>query len=125
MAAPTVDPVSRNAIVYVDLPSMNSQEGASLRPGMFARGQFELGEATTLVVPQSALALREGFSYVFRLESDQRVTQLKVQTGRSSGDKVEIVSGLEGGETLVASGAGFLNDGDRVRISADPAPSRR
>ena len=125
MVAPTVDPVTRNAIVYVDLPSMNTPEGSALRPGMFARGQFELGEATTLVVPQSALALREGFSYVFRVEADQRVTQLKVQTGRSAGDKVEIMSGLEGGETLVASGAGFLNDGDRVRISVDTGPGRR
>ena len=124
VAAPTVDPQTRNAIVYVDLPAMSSPEGAQLRPGMFARGQFELGEVSTLVVPQSALAMREGFSYVFRIEGDQRVTQIKVQTGRVSGDRVEIVSGLKGGEAIVASGAGFLNDGDRVRLVPASAPRR-
>ena len=124
IAAPTVDPQTRNAIVYVDLPAMNTTEGAPLRPGMFARGQFELGDASTLVVPQAALAMREGFSYVFRIEPDQRVTQLKVQTGRVAGDRVEIVSGLKGGELIVGSGAGFLNDGDRVRMVTAPQPRR-
>lgn len=124
VAAPTVDPQTRNAIVYVDLPAMSSPEGALLRPGMFARGLFELGETTSLVVPQAALAMREGFSYVFRIESDQRVSQLKVQTGRVVGDRVEIVSGLQGTETIVANGAGFLNDGDRVRVVPAVAPKR-
>lgn len=124
VTAPTMDPQTRNAIVYVDIPAMHTPEGAPLRPGMFARGQFDLGEASTLVVPQSALAMREGFSYVFRIEPDQRVTQMKVQTGRVAGDRVEIVSGLKGGETIVGSGAGFLNDGDRVRVVPALQPRR-
>ena len=39
-----------------------------------------------LTVPQSALVLREGFSYVLRVGPDHRVAQLKVQTGRLAGD---------------------------------------
>jgi HlyD family secretion protein len=124
VTAPTVDAQSRNALVYVDLPSMTSSAGASLRPGMFARGQFELGASSSLVVPQSSLSMREGFSYVFRVEPDQRVSQLKVQIGRIVGERVEITSGLQGGETLVATGAGFLNDGDRVRVVQSAAPRR-
>ena len=116
MLAPLVDPQTRNAVVHVDVAAMNSPEGAWLRPGMFVRGRFVLGESSTLVVPQSAIAMRDGFSYVFRIEPDQRVTQLRIQTGRITAERVEIVSGLKGDETLVASGAGFLNDGDQVRV---------
>lgn len=116
MLAPLVDPQTRNAVVHVDVAAMNSPEGARLRPGMFVRGRFVLGESSTLVVPQSAIAMRDGFSYVFRIEPDQRVTQLRIQTGRITAERVEIVSGLKGDETLVASGAGFLNDGDQVRV---------
>ena len=116
MLAPLVDPQTRNAVVHVDVAAMNSPDGARLRPGMFVRGRFLLGESSTLVVPQSAIAMRDGFSYVFRIEPDQRVTQLRIQTGRITAERVEIVSGLKGDETLVASGAGFLNDGDQVRV---------
>ncbi|HSH90870.1 MAG TPA: efflux transporter periplasmic adaptor subunit, partial [Ramlibacter sp.] len=48
--------------------------------------------------------------------ADSRATQLKVQTGRVVGDQVEILGGLPADARVVASGAGFLNDGDLVRI---------
>jgi len=120
---PVVDAQTRNAIVHVDLPSMGTQQGARLRPGMFIRGHFELGETSTLVVAQSAIAMRDGFSFVFRIEPDRRVTQVRIQTGRIAADRVEVLSGLKGDETLVASGAGFLNDGDQVRVVPAQSPS--
>ncbi|OON60826.1 efflux transporter periplasmic adaptor subunit [Massilia sp. KIM] len=119
--APSVDPQSRIALVYVDLPPALSP-GAPLKAGMFASGRFRLGESTALTVPQSAIAVRDGFSYVFRLNRDSRVSQLKVGTGRRLGDRVEITQGLEPGAPIVVSGAGFLNDGDLVRNV--PAPAR-
>ena len=122
--APSVDPQTRNAIVHVDVPPMSGARSAPLRPGMFVRGHFELGEVGTLVVTQSAIGMRDGFSYVFRIEPDQRVTQVRVQTGRVAAGRVEIVSGLNGDETLVGSGAGFLNDGDQVRV-VPPTDGRR
>ncbi len=120
---PVVDAQTRNAIVHVDVPSMSTQQGSRLRPGMFIRGHFELGETSTLVVAQSAIAMRDGFSFVFRIEPDQRVTQVRIQTGRIAADRVEVLSGLKGDETLVGSGAGFLNDGDQVRVVPAPSPS--
>jgi RND family efflux transporter MFP subunit len=92
MIAPTVDPQTRTALVYVDLPPM-SKVGAAL-PGMFARGEFDLGASDALTVPQQALIVRDGFHFVFVLGADQRVSQVKVQTGRRVGDRVEVVSGL-------------------------------
>ncbi|KAB7575680.1 efflux RND transporter periplasmic adaptor subunit, partial [Verminephrobacter sp. Larva24] len=113
MLAPTVDPQTRNALVYVDLPAH-----AQLRAGMFARGEFDLGSSAALTVPQQALVLRDGFSYVFVLGADQRVQQRKVQTGRRVADRVELLAGLDAQSWIAVQGAGFLNDGDLVRVVA-------
>lgn len=114
---PTLDEKSRNGLVYVDLPEASRQ---GFRPGMFAQGEFLLGTSTALTIPQTALSLREGFSYVFRLGSqngDQApVTQVKVQLGRRTGDRFEILSGISSDDRLVASGAAFLADGDTVKV---------
>ncbi len=115
--APTLDVQSRNGLVYVDLPNA-AQSG--LRAGMFARGEFRLGNSAALTVPQDALSLREGFSYVFRLNElsgdRAKVEQVKVQIGRRAGDRLEVLSGLTADDKLVASGASFLADGDNVRV---------
>jgi RND family efflux transporter MFP subunit len=115
--APTLDEKSRNGLVYVDLPEA-AQHG--LRAGMFAKGEFQIGINTGLTLPQTALSLREGFSYVFRLGEQNgplaKVSQVKVQLGRRTDDSLEILSGLNPGDRLVASGASFLADGDTVRV---------
>jgi RND family efflux transporter MFP subunit len=116
--APTVDPQTRYALVYVDLPVPSAGSGTA-RAGMFARGEFDLTQAPALTVPQSALLVRDGFAYVFKLEDNNRVAQTKVAVGRRNGERVEIKSGLAAGERVVASGVGFLNDGDTVRVVGD------
>src|SRR5688572_5438534 len=123
MIGPTVDAQNRNALVYVDVKPVPGPASGSARAGMFARGEFDLGGAEALTVPQAAVVVREGFSYVFRVGADNRVSQVKVQAGRISGDRIEVVSGLPADAVIVANGAGFLNDGDLVRISNE-APKR-
>ncbi|MFT3663817.1 efflux RND transporter periplasmic adaptor subunit [Piscinibacter sp.] len=117
MVAPTVDAATRNGIVYVDLP----QPGAA-RAGMFARGEFEIGQAQGLSLPQGAVLLRDGFSYVLRVGPDSKVQQVKVSTGRRWADRVEITGGVDRNARVVAAGAGFLGDGDLVRV-VDAAPA--
>ena len=125
MIAPTVDPQTRAALVYVDLPA-TPDITSSAKAGMFAKGDFSLGDSSSLMVPQTAVVVRDGFSYVYRLGTDNRVAQVKVQTGRLSGERIEITSALASDARLVATGAGFLNDGDLVRVIEDgkvvPAP---
>ena len=116
MVAPSVDPLTRSALVYVDLPASAAGKGSTARAGMFARGEFELGATDALTVPQRALVVRDGFNYLFRLGADNRVSQLKVQTGRLAGERVEVISGLVPDARIVVNGAGFLNDGDLVRL---------
>ena len=114
MIAPTVDAQTRSALVYVDLPPAMGA-AAPFKAGMFASGQFELGASQAMTVPQQAVAVRDGFSYVFILKPDNRVTQLKIKTGRRLGERIEVTDGLAPDAQIVVSGAGFLNDGDLVR----------
>lgn len=122
MIAPSVDPLTRTALVYVDLPGA-AGKSPSVKAGMFARGEFELGQTDSLTIPQRALVVRDGFNYVFLLGSDNRVSQVKVQTGRLAGDRVEIVAGLAPDTRIVVNGAGFLNDGDLVRVAEESKPN--
>ena len=118
IVAPTVDAQTRMGLVFVDLP----KAGAAAKAGMFANGEFDFGSSTGLTVPQQAVVVRDGFSYVFQLNTDQRVAQRKVQAGRRLGDRIE-VTGVAADAVLVASGAGFLNDGDLVRVVPASAPA--
>lgn len=115
--APSIDPQTRNGLVYVDLPA-----SPAVRAGMFARGEFELGRTPALTLPQTAIVLREGFAYLFRLDGEDHVAQVKVVLGRRSGDRVEVVSGLQPDWRVVESGASFLADGDAVKVVAGAKP---
>ncbi|MET0507715.1 MAG: efflux RND transporter periplasmic adaptor subunit [Burkholderiaceae bacterium] len=120
---PTVDPQTRNGLVYVDLDEAGpSTSGGGARAGMFARGSFELGRTEALTVPTPAVAIRDGFSHVFRVGADGKVTLVRVVTGRRQDDRVEIVEGIDDGDTVAESGVGFLADGDFVAIV--PSPDR-
>lgn len=127
MVAPTVDPQTRYALVYVDLPaSAGSAPNAPFKAGMFASGQFELGASDAITVPQQAIVVRDGFSYVFRLNADQHVSQLKVKPGRRLADRIEVLDGISATTRVVVNGAGFLNDGDLVHhvTAPEPAPAQ-
>ena len=113
--APTVDTKTRYGLVYVDLPG-----GSAARAGMFARGYFELGEGDALTVPQEAVVMRDGFAHILRVGDDNRVELVRVETGRIAQDRIEIKQGLEAGQTVAVRGAGFLNDGDLVQVTAAP-----
>ena len=121
MVAPTVDVNNRTGLVYVDviLPKERSAANA-FKPGMFARGEFQLGSSQAITIPQQAVVVRDGFSYVFKLNPDQRVTQVKVKTGRrmvvNGTEQIEVLSGINAGTQIAASGVGFLNDGDLVKL---------
>jgi HlyD family secretion protein len=115
IVAPTVDAQTRNSLVYVDVPTH-----PSAKAGMFAKGEFELGATQALTLPQQALVLRDGFSYAFRIDAGNKVSQVKLQVGRRVGDQVEVLNGVKPDHNFVASGAAFLADGDTVRVVTAP-----
>lgn len=114
MVAPTVDAATRNGLVYVDLPA--AAMGGGARAGSFAAGRVEIGQSQGLTLPQTAVLLRDGFNYVFKVSDKGQVMQLKVSVGRRVGDRVEVLQGLDPQANVVAAGVGFLSDGDHVRV---------
>lgn len=109
--APTLNEKTNSATVYADLLNVG---GA--RAGMFAKGHFELAPSDALMVPQTAVVMRDGFNYVFTVV-EHKAVQVKVGLGRRSDTQVEILSGLTAGQAIVASGADFLKDGDTVEVT--------
>lgn len=115
--APSVDTQTRNALVYVDL---KTGEGNEARAGMFARGELRFDARRALMLPASALLLREGFDVVLVVDAQQRVRQTKVKVLSREGDQVA-VEGVEAKDRIVARGGAFLADGDAVRVVEAPA----
>ena len=117
--APVVDAQTRIGLVRISL-----LPNAELRPGMFVRGALSLGSAPALVVPETALLFKEGRPFVFVLKGEPRqnsmaqVAARSIQTGARNGGFVEVRSGLSAGEQIILSGAGYLKDGDTVRIGS-------
>jgi len=110
--SPVIDSQSRNGVVFVDLAPAKF-----LKAGMFAQGEIALGQDRTLTVPQDAVVVRDGFSYLYKVGSDNRVAQVKVVAGRRHEGRIEIVEGIQPSANVIVSGAGFLSDGDLVRVA--------
>ncbi|HEU4619304.1 MAG TPA: efflux RND transporter periplasmic adaptor subunit [Gammaproteobacteria bacterium] len=120
VVAPTVADQSRTGLVYVDLES-----DARLRPGMFARGEIEIGRGPALTLPLESVVSSDGYSYAFVLKRDHTVERRKIQTGAILGATIEVKDGLVPGDVVVAKGAGFLKDGDLVNVAEDAAQETR
>lgn len=111
VVSPALDAQSRTGVVYADLPVPGA-----LRAGMYAAGDLVLGELPARTVPDQAIVERDGYRYVFVLGDGDVVSQRRVELGARVGDVVQVREGLEGDERVVVEGAGFLADGDRVRV---------
>jgi HlyD family secretion protein len=117
--APTIQAGTRTGLIYVDLPKSDNA-----RPGMFARGEIETSRSAASTLPLASVVVRDGYSYVFVVNDKQGVERRRVETGTVRNGRVEVVSGVQQGERVVERGAGFLKDGDRIRVvDADEAPA--
>lgn len=118
--SPTVNASTRNGFVYVDLPA-----NSGLSAGMFVTGRFELASRDALTVPESAVVLRDGNRYLMKVDAQNRVHELKVDTGRRGNDAIEILDGIAVTDRFIKSGGAFVADGDLVTVVASagkPAP---
>jgi RND family efflux transporter MFP subunit len=116
LVSPVVDAATRLGLVYVPLPA-----DTVLKPGMFASAEIEIGVTEALAVPQEALVFRDGRPAAFAVRPDSRVQLRLIDTGTRQNGWIEVRGGLERTDRIVVSGAGFLNDGDLVRIDSAAA----
>jgi hypothetical protein len=91
MVAPTVDPGTRNGLVYVDLPA----PAAAPRPACSRAASSKSAAAAALTLPHRRGVLRDGFSLRLRGRCRQPRAQRKVDTGRRDGERVAITAGLD------------------------------
>ena len=95
-----------------------------LLPGMFAQLSMDLGDRIeVLVVPQTAIRFATYGDSVFTVAEDgdaKSVVRRFVRTGRTRGDLIEILDGLEEGTRVVSSGLLKLQNNTPVRIDDDP-----
>jgi multidrug efflux pump subunit AcrA (membrane-fusion protein) len=106
---PAADPSSRTVTVKLDLPA-----DPGLRSGLFGRARFPAEERPALLVPIPALVERGQLTAVYVVGADDVARLRLVTVGARHADRVEILSGLEGGERIVAEGAPRVSDGTRV-----------
>lgn len=111
---PTMDAATHTFNVEVQVANANR----TLRPGMYARVKVNFGDTFNVVVPDDAVVKLQGSGLrsVFILGEDNVVTLRNVTLGRHFDSKYEIVSGLEGGETIVVKGQSVLKSGTKVEV---------
>ncbi|MDP2266243.1 MAG: efflux RND transporter periplasmic adaptor subunit [Thiobacillus sp.] len=104
---PVVDPVSRNVRVRARIANPKGQ----LKPGMFARATADLGGKTSaILLPEQVIVPKSDGSYVF-LAVDGKAELRKVTLGKREPGRVEIVSGVKAGDTVVLDGQIKLRPG--------------
>jgi RND family efflux transporter MFP subunit len=110
--ANALDPGTRTLLTEVDVPNPND----ALRPGMYLQVKFTAKRtAPSVLIPSAALVTRPDGSLVPILDDNQTVRYRKVQLGRDLGAELEIVSGLEGGETVIVHPGDALAEGQQVQ----------
>jgi HlyD family secretion protein len=143
--APVFDPATRTAEMEIEVPN----PGFRLKPGMYARVNLTVGTRTdALTIPRNAIVDLEGKTGVFIAQaaaappdgsaptsgrsgdgagSAPAMTArfLPVQTGIRSGERVEVLGGLDEGTRIITMGAGALRDGDRVILAVADRGGRR
>lgn len=108
--APAADPLSRTAPVVLNLPA-----DANLRSGQFARVLIPGKGAKTLLVPSSALVPSGQMDRVFVVEGERARLRL-VRTGMRHDDQIEILAGLNGGDTVITANNRLLIEGQALRV---------
>jgi RND family efflux transporter MFP subunit len=94
---PAADPASRTFTVKIDLPA-NSQ----IRSGLFGRARFARGERQSIFVPQTAVLSRGQLQAVYVVGKDQAASLRYVTLGAASAQQIEVLSGLEAGDQVIA-----------------------
>lgn len=118
VVTPAVNQQTRLGYARISIPA-----GAGFKPGQFARASITVGEQPAVLIPQKAVVYQQNQPVAFVVGANNKVSGRKVKTGERRGDAIVIASGVSAGEKVVTSGAGFLVDGDAVRVSRTTTPA--
>ena len=111
---PALDPATRTFKVEVKVPNAKR----TLRPGMFARTGFNMGEKEGVMVPDVAVQKQVGTAerFLYVIKGDSVAERRRVEVGRQVGDRVDILSGVAPGERVAVTALSKLFDGAKVEV---------
>jgi multidrug efflux pump subunit AcrA (membrane-fusion protein) len=107
---PAADPSSRTFLVKLDLPA-----DPGLRSGLFGRAHFARGERTSLLVPRSAVVERGQLQGVYILDQNKIANLRYITLGQPSGQQIEVLAGLQDGESVIAEPGGRELGGKKIQ----------
>ena len=118
---PVVNAQTRTATLRATLPNRNGM----LKPGMLMSVTIESNSRTSPAVPELSLVREGSASFVYTIDSDGKAKRVPVTTGARQGQMVEVLSGLQAGDSIVTEGVVKLSDGVKVRLKkADGAAAQ-
>jgi len=108
----SADPDTR--LFRVELRVDNSR--GEIRPGTFARAKLNVANLeSVLTIPQESMFLVEGIQKVYLLKGD-RASERTIAAGESSGDYVQVLSGLTDRDTVIVIGRNLVSDSTKVKV---------
>ncbi|MEJ8572857.1 efflux RND transporter periplasmic adaptor subunit [Microbaculum marinum] len=115
---PQIDPAGRSIALRAEVPNPDNV----LRPGLFVRVSLQTAERDdAIVIAEDAIVAQAGGSFVYRIVDDKAVLT-PVKLGQRRYGKVEILEGLEVGDSIVVAGQMKLRDGVEVAPTMRPSP---
>jgi len=117
---PASDPASRTYVVKISIPAPAGNQ--IIRSGLYGKARFITGHTKAITIPEKAVVENGQLTSVYVVDQSGIARMRLVRTGKSYGDRVEVLSGLKEGEQIVVDGIAAVNDGSRVR-EADPGLS--
>jgi RND family efflux transporter MFP subunit len=106
------DPVSHQFLVKVALPASEN-----IHPGMYAQAGFRLGSRQSLLIPVVAVVSRSGLNAVYAVDKNNIAQYRLIRLGGAQQGQVEVLAGLEAGDTIAYKGAPALQSGMTVKAS--------
>lgn len=107
---PGIDPTTRQGIVKIDVAYV-----PGMQTGQFIKGNIVVGSAKRIIVPTKSVINTEGNPQVF-VVVDSIAHSKKIVTGVTQGNMVEVKSGLSLNDQIISDGAGFIKEGDKVKV---------
>lgn len=114
-----VDPVTRSVAARAQIDNPDGK----LRPGMLLRVLLEESAREAIIIPEIAVQQLGTSSFVYLLDAESKAQRRDIKLGARNAGKVEVLSGLQGGERLVVDGAVKLREGATARDANDPPPA--
>ncbi len=115
---PTADPTTRQVRIYVSIPNA----GRTLVGGLFATGRISSATKTGLVIPSSAVDVRGTSPSVMRVKGG-KAEKVQVQVGITdkTSETIEVLSGIQAGDTLLLGAAQGITPGTPVKVTLPAA----